>query len=333
LFLKGETMPFPDPRPALRKVVITNEGSAERLDGAIQRALPDAQVVVSSKDSLNEDLRGAQLTVGAPLTAEQLAIATDLVWHHVPWAGVESAISPELVERGIVLTNNSGMSAPNMAEHLVAMMLAFARAIPTFVRFQQQKTWARWDEDMHRFELTGQTVLLLGTGAIGRETARRLRGFGCTIIGARRRQGDVDGFDRVIGFDQVMEVLPEVDHVVSSLPMTPHTDRIVSQEMIAGMKPGTYFFNVGRGGTVDQDALIEALRNGHLAGAGLDVTTPEPLPQESPLWDMDNVLITCHTSGGSPKTRERVATVLVENLRRYESGEPLLNEVDLAYGY
>lgn len=326
-------MPFPEPRPALTKIVITNPGSAERLDGAIQRALPEAEVVVSSKESLEDDLRGAQLTVGAPLTAEQLAIATDLIWHHVPWAGVESAITPDLVERGIVLTNNRGMSAPNMAEHVLAMMLAFARAIPKFVRFQQEKTWTRWDEDMHRFELTDQTVLLLGTGAIGQETAKRLRGFGCTIIGARRRGGTVDGFDRIVTFDEVPQVLPNVDHVVSTLPMTPYTDKIVSRKMIAAMKPGAYFFNVGRGGTVDQDALIEALQSGHLAGAGLDVTTPEPLPEDSQLWDMDNVLITSHTSGGSPKTRERVATTIVENLRRYQAGEPLINEVDLTYGY
>lgn len=333
MILEGETMPFPEPRPALKKIVITNAGSAERLDGAVERVIPEAEVVVSTKESLDDDLRGAQLTVGAPLTPEQLGIATELIWHHVPWAGVESAITPELVERGIVLTNNSGMSAPNMAEHVVAMMLALGRAIPMFVRLQQSRTWAEWDENMNRFELTGQVVLLLGTGAIGKETAKRLRPFGCTLIGARRRPGPVEGFDHVITFNQIEGVLPTVDHVVSSLPMTPYTDKIVSREMISRMKPEAYFFNVGRGGTVDQDALIEALQSGHLGGAGLDVTTPEPLPPDSPLWEMENVLITSHTSGGSPKTRERAATTLVENLRRYQSGESLINEVNLEYGY
>src|SRR5699024_3543030 len=138
---------------------------------------------------------------------------------------------------------------------------------PFFERAKQRKAWKPWDEDSPTFfELTGQTVLLLGTGAIGRETAKRLRPFGCTLIGARRRVEPIDAFARVVGFDDLPAVLPDVDHVVSSLPLTQRTARLFSAELIGQMKQGSYFFNVGRGGTVDQVALIDRLRSGTLGG-------------------------------------------------------------------
>ena len=319
-------------RPELSKVVFSWPADDSLID-AVREAVPNAEVVLSSEDNLADDIVGAQALFGGPLSDGALEHADSLVWQHAPFAGVERVISPGLVERNIILTNSRGVSAPNMAEHAIAMMLAFGRALPTFVRQQDARIWKWKGESPSFFELTGQTVILLGTGAIGRETAKRLRPFGCTLIGARRRPEPLDEFDQVVGFDDLDKALPEADHIVSSLPLTTRTARIVSAGMISQMKRGAYFYNVGRGGTVDQDALIEALQSGHLAGAGLDVTDPEPLPEESPLWGMQNVLITSHTSGGSPMVTSRVAQLLVENIRRYQAGEDLLNEVDLEMGY
>lgn len=321
-------------RPEIRKVLITHEPT-ESFSSAVQNALPNANVLVTKADEIRAGIVDAQLVIGGPIDKEVLAHAERLVWQHVPWAGVESVISPALAARNVTLTNSRGVSAPNMAEHAIAMMLAFGRALPTFFREQQERSWRGWESRPAFFELTGQTVVLLGMGAIGKATAERLRPFGCTIIGARRSavDGAVEGFDRVVSFGQLADVLPDADHVVSSLPMTRSTRTIFSADLIASMKPGSYFFNVGRGGTVDQDALIEALKSGHLAGAGLDVTDPEPLPKDSPLWEAPNTIITGHTSGSSPMVAQRVIEVIVENLRRYQAGEELINVVDLELGY
>lgn len=319
-------------QPALTRVVFSYKPDEALLD-ALQTALPHAEVVVAQDDELAEAIPGAQLVVGGRISDEALARADALAWQHVTWAGVEGILTEGLVDRGIVLTNSRGVSAANIAEHVLAMMLALGRAIPFFVRQQEKREWRGWYERPAFYELTGQTVVLLGTGAIGHATAVRLRPFGCRIIGVRRRPEAVAGFDEVVGFDDLPRILPEADHVVSSLPMTPHTAGILSADLIRAMKPGAFFFNVGRGGTVDQDALIAALANGHLGGAGLDVTDPEPLPNDSPLWEMPNVLITAHTSGASPQVGERVKAILLENIRRYQAGEDLFNVVDYEQGY
>lgn len=319
-------------RPELTKVVF-NYKVEDGLVEVVQRALPDASVVVAQDDEVVAAIPGAQLVIGGQIGDEALANADALVWQHVTWAGVESILSETLANRGVMLTNSRGVSAPNMAEHVIAMMLGIGRAIPFFIKQQQERKWRGWYERPPFLELTGETVVLLGTGAIGQATALRLQPFGCRIIGVRRHPGPVAGFDEVVGFEDLPRVLPGAGYVVSSLPMTPHTRGILSAELIRAMKPGSFFFNVGRGGTVDQDALIAALAEGHLGGAGLDVTDPEPLPDESPLWGMENVLITAHTSGSSPKVGERVKAILLENLRRYQAGEELLNLVDYEQGY
>ncbi|HVL24463.1 MAG TPA: D-2-hydroxyacid dehydrogenase [Thermomicrobiales bacterium] len=321
-------------RPTLRKIVFAKGPREHRID-ALRAEFPDLTLTVAAEDALAADIADAQAMVGGKLEDGVLDAARELAWLHVPFAGVERVLTPELVARGITITNSRGVSAPNMAEHAVAMMLAFGRGLPTFIRWQDQRIWRDDDHRPAFFELTGQTVVLLGVGAIGQAIAARLRPFGVRIIGARRQvQGpEIAGFDRVVPFSALEEVLPEADHVVSSLPMTPATKGIVSADLIARMKPGARFYNVGRGGTVDQQALIGALRDGRLAGAGLDVTDPEPLPDDSPLWAMSNVILTGHTSGTSPMAEARVYEVLAENIRRYRDGRDLLNVVDVEWGY
>lgn len=321
-------------RPELRKIVITADSSERMLAGVAEAAPHSIIVEVTDPADIAHEIVDAQVTIGAKLSADQLAAAQELVWHHVPWVGVEGIITPELQQKGITLTNGSGTNAPNIAEHVVAMMLALARDLPRFVRDQEKHAWQAWeDESPHIFELGGQRVLCLGSGEIGQRVAQLLSAFGCEVVGASRSGRTTPGFTRNVTFDDLADELAAADHIVNSLPMTPSTEKIVDRPMIAAMKPGAFFYNVGRGGTIDQESLIVALQNGHLAGAGLDVTSPEPLPQDHPLWNAPNVLITSHTSGRSPMAKQRVADLVGEQVRRYRSGEPLLNVVDMTAGY
>lgn len=321
------------PRPPLHKIVMIQETN-ERLLEAVKAAAPDANVVVANEqDDIDREIVNAQVAIGGKVSEEQLQAASELAWHHVPWVGVERIVSPVYAERDIVLTNGSGVNSANIAEHVVAMMLAFARQIPLFVRDQDRASWRGWGDAPTFFELGGQRVLCLGTGDIGQEVAHRLAAFGCEVVGASRSGRAVKGFDHCVSFDDLDAELALADHVVSSLPLTDSTRQIYNRDRILATKSGAYFYNVGRGGTVDQEALIDALKSGHLAGAGLDVVEPEPLPAESQLWAMKNVIITGHTSGNSPQAMERMADLTVEQLRRYQSGDSLLNVVDLTAGY
>lgn len=320
-------------RPTLRKIVLIQQGN-ERMLEAVKAAVPDAAVIsVTDETDIDREIVDAQVAVGGRITEAQLRAAASLVWHHVPWVGVERIASPLYADQGIVLTNGSGVNAANIAEHVLAMMLAFARQIPLFVRDQDNASWRAWKDVPGFFELGGQRVLCLGTGSIGHEVARRLTAFGCEVIGASRSGRSVSGFHHCVSFDRLDDELAQADHVISSLPLTEATRGLYGRERIGATKQGAYFYNVGRGGTVDQDALIEALRNGHLAGAGLDVVEPEPLPADNPLWGMKNVIITAHTSGNSPQAMQRMIDLTIEQLRRYQAGDDLLNVVDIAAGY
>jgi phosphoglycerate dehydrogenase-like enzyme len=320
-------------RSPLQKIVMIQE-SNEHLLKAVRAAAPSADVVVAREHAdIDREIVDAQVVVGGIVSEDQLRSASELAWHHVPWVGVERIVSPVYAEQDIVLTNGSGVNAANIAEHVVAMMLAFARQIPLFVRDQDRATWRGWGDAPTFFELGGQRVLCLGTGDIGQEVARRLAAFGCQVIGASRSGRALSGFDHCVSFDDLENELGLADHVVSSLPLTESTSQIYSRDRIRATKNGAYFYNVGRGGTVDQDALIEALEQGRLAGAGLDVVEPEPLPAESPLWAMKHVIITGHTSGNSPQAMERMAELTVAQLQRYQAGDDLLNVVDVTAGY
>lgn len=320
-------------RPQLRKIVLIQE-SNDRLIEAVKGLASGADVVVASEEAdIDREIVDAQVAIGGRISEEQLRSAQSLVWHHVPWVGVERIVSPIYAEQDILLTNGSGVNAANIAEHIVALMLAFARQIPLFVREQDRASWRGWGDMPAFFELAGQRVLCLGTGDIGQEVARRLAAFGCEVVGASRSGRAVSGFDRCVSFDDLDAELARADHVVSSLPLTESTRGIYGRNRILATRKGAYFYNVGRGGTVDQDALINSLKDGHLAGAGLDVVEPEPLPGDSPLWEMENVIITGHTSGNSPQAMQRMVDLTVEQLRRFQAGDELLNVVDLTAGY
>ena len=320
----------------LKTFAFTHPLRAEALQ-AFRSALPAVEFLVPDAAGIPpgfERAEAAAITWDGPPIDEILVAGPALRWIHQRGAGIDGITTPRLVASGVVLTNGSGNHAPNIAEHVLALMLAFARQLPALMRAQQQ---GRWEPPAasQMFELGGQTLAVVGVGAIGSALAERARPLGLRVIGVRRSANAPlpPGFDRVVGIDSLDEVLGAADHVALSLPATPATHGLFSTARFAAMKRGAYLYNVGRGPVVDPGALLTALRSGHLAGAGLDVTEPEPLPSESPLWREPNVIVTAHTSGLTPRSFERYQSLLLDNLGRWVRGEPLRNVVDKALGY
>lgn len=320
--------------PALRKMVIDLPESPD-LAESLHAEFPAIDFVPETEESrLPEAMRGADAMLTWNITPEALHAADQLKWVQAVSAGVDRFLTPAFRERDIVLTNTSGVHASNIAEHVLALMLAFARRLPQLLAAQHRHEWQHVSEEYDRpvFELSGQTVLIAGMGDIGQALAQRTQCLGMSIIGVRRHPSGASPFFEV-ATDRLHEVLPEAEHVVDTLPLTPATRGLFDDRAFAAMKDGSYFYNIGRGPTADTTALMKALRSGKLAGAGLDVVDPEPLPSDSPLWELPNVIITAHTSGQTPFMRDRIRALLAENIRRYQHGEPLMNVVNQSEGY
>jgi len=304
------------------RFVVPSEGAAS--DAVSARATPT-----------EDEVRDVDAIIGWELPLHLLEAATRLRWMHASGAGVERYELAQIAARGVMLTNSSGVSAPNMAEHVLGMMIALTRRFPRLLRAQTRREWR--DEATHREvgELRGQTVLIAGIGEIGCAVAQRAAAFEMRVNGLRRR-ADAPlpaGFEQVFGIGDLAAALADADHVVVTLPNTPRSRGLFDAAAFAAMKPGAAIYNVGRGPVIDTAALIAALESGHLGAAGLDVTDPEPLPADSPLWEMENVLITAHTSGATPRYWERQGELIAENIRRIQRGEVPRNVVDLEAGY
>ena len=259
--------------------------------------------------------------------------APRLKWVQSGGAGVERFLTPDFVTSPIVLTNAAGVYAVPIADHVMAFVLHFSRLFGELVRRQMKREWAEWGE-CEPEELVGKTLGIVGLGGIGSEVAKRAKGFGMKVIATRKRAAQPSQVaDEVRGAEQLPWLLRESDYVALCAALTPRTRHLMGEAQFGLMKPTAYVINIGRGGLIDEEALIEALRAGEIAGAGLDVFEQEPLPAESPLWDMPNVMITPHNAGSSPRSHERLIELSSENLRRYVAGEELLNVVDKGEGY
>ncbi len=267
----------------------------------------------------------------SPRRVRQLLDATPkLRWYHTVSAGVENMPLPELAQRGIVLTNNSGSYDIQIAEHLMAFVFAASRQLH---RYRDNQRAVEWREQQHQ-ELRDATIVVYGMGSIGGEIARLASAIGMRVIGVRRKAGPVEpGIDRVVAADRLAEVVGEADYLAIAAPLTAATRGAISREVISRMKPTAWIMNIARGAIVDEPAMVEALQAKRIGGAALDVFTTEPLPKESPLWTLENVIITPHHSGSSPRAGERTLALFAENLRRYKAGEPLINRVDYEAGY
>lgn len=269
------------------------------------------------------------------LTAEFIAAATSLRWVQAWSAGVDRYITLEpLVENdGIVLTNMKGVHGPAIAEHAFAMLLYLTRDLGAFRKAQQASSWDRSASD-RMTTLAGRTMLVVGMGGIGSEIARRAHGFDMRVLGIVRTKREPPAYvDELGGRADLDRLLPRADVVVVALPLTDETRRLFDADRFGRMKRGSRFLNIGRGAIVDTGALLAALEEGRLAGAGLDVTDPEPLPGDHPLWKRDDVIITPHVSARAELTVERRWATVLENMGRFSRGEPLKNVVDKRLGY
>ena len=246
-----------------------------------------------------------------------------LKWFHTFSAGVDSPAFQTLIDRGTLLTNSSGASAKSIAQYALAMMLYRAKRIGDWREQQRLREWAPLRTD----ELTGRTVRIVGTGAIGGETARLARAFGMRVIGVRRSARRTRHVDEQITPRGLLGALARSNYVVLACPLTRETAGMIGERELKAMKPDATLINVARGGIVDEPALVRALQEGWIGGACLDVFAREPLPAESELWDMPNVVISPHNAGFSPLNMERVMAIFLDNLDRYARGKPLRNRV------
>lgn len=316
-----------------RRVVVSR--SNPELIKQLQAVAPGVEVLSAAEgEELARQLAKAEAIIGL-CNVEALAAAPSLRWIQTWGVGVETCVSvPGINERGIVLTNAQRTSAIPIAEHAIAMMLALARGLPQYGRLQANADLDWVADNVPMREMTGRTMLVVGLGGIGTEVARRAHGIGMRVIATRNSSREGPDFVAKVGLpDELLAMAADADVVVNATPLTPATTGIFNRAFFAAMKPGGYFINVARGRSAVTSDLIAALRSKQLAGAGLDVTDPEPLPKESPLWQMDNVIITPHVATGSGVQRDRYVILVTENLRRYVAGEPLLNVVDIKRGY
>lgn len=308
------------------------------LAGKLRVRWPQMQVAfVPNYDGLGPELPDTDIFVGFSLRPEQFAQAKKLKWIHSTAAGVGQLMYPELRASRVVVTNASGVHKIPMAEHILGMIIALARRFPDSWRYQDRSHWAQqdlWDAAIRPRELHGQVVLFVGFGTIGQEVARRAAPLGMRVWAVTRSgKGDAALAQRVFPASELERALPEADFVVLAAPETPDTRKMMGARQFARMKPSAYFINVARGSLVDEDALTEALTRRNIAGAALDVTEREPLPPESPLWKLDNLFLTPHTSAVSDLLWQRQTELLMDNLERWFSGRDLLNRVDFERGY
>lgn len=315
---------------------------------AIKQYIPDGLSFVLSPDAGTIKELAAEIEV--------LAGWIDPAWlfemPHLRWVQVWSAGTnwlmryPELRSAPFLLTNATGVHAVQISEHVFALLLAFARILPNAFAAQERRIWADVkapNEPLDTpysfainqvFELAGRNLLILGTGAIGERVARLAQAFEMTVTGMRRNPEHESPYvDKMVGPGQLHEVLSSADFVVNALPLTESTQHLLGAAEFAVMKSSAYLVNIGRGGTVDEQALINALQDGRIAGAGLDVFEEEPLPEHSPLWAMPNVIVTSHYAGATPYYFERALAIFLDNLQRYQNEQPLRNLVDKQQGY
>jgi phosphoglycerate dehydrogenase-like enzyme len=316
--------------------VIAWVDSPQRLEG-LQAVAPGVEIVlVESLEQAVAQAADAQAVLG--FCEQQLfANAPQLHWIQYYSSGVDRCVvHPGLHEGNKLLTNGQRVASPALAEHAIALMMALVRGLDVYHANQLQGSWQR-DTGMDRtdfMELDGRTVLVVGLGGIGTQTAKRAHGLGMRVIATRgsRREGP-DYVDYVGLADEAIELAAQADVVINTAPLTDRTRGMFNSAFFTAMKPTAYFVSVGRGASTVTADLVAALETGAIAGAGLDVTDPEPLPEGHVLWTMPRVIISPHTGGRSDKGRDRLFLLVQENLRRYVAGEPMLSVVDIERGY
>lgn len=288
---------------------------------------PDAVHIYAGRRSVTEEqLAQATILLGW-VRAADLKKAGKLKWFQTMWAGTDEYEGPGTLPEGVILTSSSGSNSRSVAEHMLASVLALCRRLPEYRDSQREH---RWQDEGKMRTLLDSTVLVLGAGHVGAAFGAMCRGLGSHTIGVKRHvSGPVEGFDQVCPLEELDSLLPRADVVALTLPHTPQTVGLMDARRIDLMKEDAILISAGRGSVLDQEALARAMQGGKLWGAALDVTVPEPLPADSPLWDIPNLLLTPHVAGGMrlEVTRRTCIQMAQDNLRRYLVGEPLVNRV------
>jgi len=321
---------------APRKIVMAAAGYL----GPIQAAVPGVEIIaVKTAEEMVAAAADADAILGGDyLVCDErvLAAAKRVRWIGIYSAGIEDCLGKKALEKnGLVVTNMRAVAGPVMAEHSIALMFALSRSLELSVARQVRgEGWNRNFSGSEPQALTGKTLLVVGLGGIGHEVARRAHALGMNVIATRASSRDAPDYVSRVGLsDELPAMIGEADVVVSCLPLVPATANLFDSKMFARMKPTAYFINVGRGGSVVTDDLAAALNSGTIAGAGLDVTEPEPLPSDHPLWKARNIIITPHVSAQSDLGQANRALLLQEQMRRFVAGDKLFAIVDLRKGY
>lgn len=314
------------------RVILVGEPMRELLP-QLRQAAPGARLIEIDKASAR-DIAAADATFGV-CTPEVLAAAQHLEWIQWPAAGVERCVQqPLLQKRAPLVTNLQRTMGPSIAEHVIAMMLALSRHLEDFQQQQDQAHWQSGDAAPELEDVEGRTVLVAGLGGIGTEVARRAHALGMRVVATRASGREGPDFVSYVGLpDELGRLAHDADFVVNCLPLTAETTGIFNKQFFGGMKRSAYFISIGRGRSTVTSDLTAALKQGTIAGAGLDVVDPEPLPPDNPLWHAPHLILTPHISANTAVAERYRDAVLLENLRRYVAGEPMLSVVDITRGY
>ncbi|MCZ6500244.1 MAG: D-2-hydroxyacid dehydrogenase [Gammaproteobacteria bacterium] len=318
-----------------KKIVVLTD-SQKRIDW-LAKVAPGVELVAAANSrAILREIADAQVFIGFCFPPA-IHVGSELTWVQAMSAGVGRCTADgALKDRGVLLTNAQRLYGPAMSEHTIALLLALNRRFDHFIRRGAESRRDRVLEhgDAGTWELPGRTMLVVGLGGIGTEVARRANALGMRVIATRNSSRKGPEFVEYVGLaDELMELVPQADAIVNVTPLTPATTGLFDAAFFKAMKPSAYFINIGRGRSVVTDDLVAAIKNGELAGAGLDVTDPEPLPADHELWALPRVIITPHVSARSDKSGQRRWILVKENLRRYIAGEPMLSVVDLERGY
>ncbi|MBR5475049.1 MAG: D-2-hydroxyacid dehydrogenase [Lachnospiraceae bacterium] len=305
----------------------------EQHKAVFEACAPGAEFVYCPQKEVTKELvQEANIIVGN-VPASMIAGSPNLQWLQLNSAGTDGYTAPGVLPEGAKLTNATGAYGLALAEHMLAQLMCLIKKLHLYMEDQKDHVWG---DRGNVVSIWNSTTLVVGMGDIGSEFAKRMHALGSRVIGIRRNKAEKpDYLDGLYQMDALEEWLPKADFVATMLPGTPETYHVFDAKRLAMMKEGAFLLNIGRGNAVDSYALTEALNSGHLAGAGLDVTEPEPLPKDHPLWEAKNVMITPHISGfyHLPETLERIVRIATENLQKFLAGEELRNEVDFATGY
>lgn len=319
------------------RLTVLSGGLPEAMVARLKEEAPNLEIIngLNRQTALEHAARAHAIDTRL-LSPELLAAAPNLVWVHALSAGVDRFVSIEPLRENdrILLTNSRAAHGPAIADHVMAMLLSLTRNLPFYEAAQRAGRWSREEPPTRSIALQDRTMLVVGLGGIGAEVAQRAHAFGMKIIATRRTDAPSPDFIARTGRPQDLPaLLPEADVVVICVPLTPETQGLFNAAAFEAMKPGAILINIARGKVVETDALLAALKSGRLAGAGLDVTDPEPLPEGHALWTTPNVLITPHIAADAQLTEDRVLALYEDNLRRFAAGQPLQNLVDKHAGY